>query len=144
MLTLEQIEKLQLNEQLIVTRTGETWEVKGIKIQRDRLGRIQSFRVNINNGHIDSYFDETRLHLFDLFETLASNPQFPSANEMANGLRPGFETAYKSLEEQEKINERIENLGNDSDEIDEKKLEDKITKQPELTKPAKKPKRKNK
>jgi hypothetical protein len=123
-ITLKQLESLRKNDHLVVTRTGEIWFVKSVEITRNRKRQFQSVRVEINNGKIDSYFDENRLALFNLVETLASSAKFPSPQKMAEGLRPGFKQAYKSFEDEE------------GEKKIEKRIEDNFVKEPKLKKPA--------
>lgn len=150
MLTLEQAKNLQPGDQVVVTRTQEVWTVR----VNAPVNHPKSVRVLINNGRVDSFFDENRLNAFDLFETPALQPNLPSAEAMAAGLRPGMEAAYREVKEQEEIpeadiEERVESTaeeyGTVTDETGiEQRIEKKFIEEPKLTKPARKPATKKK
>ncbi len=140
MLTLEQAKNLNIGDQVVVTRTKEVWSVTGIA----PVDSVKKVKILINKGGaIDSYFDESRLHLFDLYETPSAPSNLPSAQEAADQLRPAMEASYKEFVEQKDLQAAVEeSAAEDQHEIpaDEipGRIEDEFIKEPELQKPERK------
>lgn len=134
-LTFEQAKALKPNDQVVVTRTKEVWTVTSV------IDNKKSVIVNITNGLRQSYFNETRLALFDLYETPNAPSNLPSAQEAADQLRPGMEAAYKEFKTGEELKAATAEI---PEEEIRPRIEDQFMAEPKLQKPARKAKTKKK
>lgn len=114
MLTLGRAKILKKDEILTVTKTGEVWIVQGVTLNSNP----NKVTVKIQNSHnITSFFDETRLSLFDLV---------PSPKPVLYSSEPPVlvPSDLPTKEDDQRLEER---------------LEDNFLHEKPLTKPARKP-----
>jgi len=148
MITLDQAKGLKPDDLVVVTRTKEVWTVTSV------IDNNKSVVVNITNGLRQSYFNETRLALFDLYETPNAPSNLPSAQEAADQLRPGFDAAFHEFDANRKeaveglasaTKQRAEETGQIKEIPEEEirpRIEEQFLAEPELQKPARKAKQK--
>lgn len=95
---LERAKQLKRHDMLVVTKTQQLWEVIGVTLNRDP----RKVTIKINNGRMDSFIDENRLHLFDEAPIQPpagpTYPNLPSADDMVASMRADVEAAYKEVQ----------------------------------------------
>lgn len=130
MLNLRDAQNLVNGQRVQVSKTKEIWTVTGVTNKDDK-----SVYVNVkNDAGTDSYFDQTRLHLFEMAEpsgVIALGGSHEDVNEKALAA---FRQTVQDASEEVFI-DAPEVVSLPPIEIPEERIEDNFLAEPELTKP---------